>query len=269
MKSVITLKEPFASLWQKRDPFEEVKKLDGDVFRALESRKTLRFTLAGRSWFIKIHRGTALKEALKNLLSLRLPVLGADREWNAIQRLRDLGVDTMTGAAFGQRGINPLQRESFIITEDLSPAISLEDYCANWPKNPPMLAEKRRLIRRVAEMVRKMHAGGVNHRDCYICHFLLRQPYQPTDTQFTLSVIDLHRAQLRERVPLRWRNKDLIGFYFSSLDIGLSKHDLLFFLKIYFDHQPLRTTLRQEQALFHEAFTKAEKIRERTERKSL
>lgn len=269
MKSVITLKEPFASLWQDRDPFEEVKKLDGDIYRALESRKTLRFTLAGRSWFIKIHRGTALKEALKNLLSLRLPVLGADREWNAIHRLRELGVDTMTGAAFGQRGLNPLQRESFIITEDLSPAISLEDYCANWPENPPMHAEKRRLIRRVAEMVRKMHAGGVNHRDCYICHFLLRQPYQPTDTEFTLSVIDLHRAQLRERVPQRWRNKDLIGLYFSSLNIGLTKQDLLFFLKIYFDHQPLRTTLRQEQALFHEAFIKAEKIRERTERKAL
>ncbi|PWC19850.1 lipopolysaccharide core heptose(I) kinase RfaP [Brenneria roseae subsp. roseae] len=266
---MIELKEPFASLWKDRDPFEEVKKLDGDVFRALESRKTLRFTLAGRSWFIKIHRGTALKEALKNLLSLRLPVLGADREWYAIHRLQSLGVDTMTGAGFGQRGLNPLQRESFIITEDLSPTISLEDYCATWLEKPPSVKEKRRLIQRVAEMVRKMHAGGVNHRDCYICHFLLHLPYQPTDTQLKISVIDLHRAQIRSKVPLRWRNKDLIGLYFSSLNIGLTRSDLLWFLTIYFDHQSLRTTLQQEQPLFHKARIKAEKIRERTTRKAL
>ncbi|MFC3393350.1 lipopolysaccharide core heptose(I) kinase RfaP [Brenneria rubrifaciens] len=266
---MIKLKEPFASLWKDRDPFEEVKKLDGDVFRALESRKTLRFTLAGRSWFVKIHRGTALKEALKNLLSLRLPVLGADREWSAIHRLQSLGVDTMIGAGFGQRGLNPLQRESFIITEDLSPTISLEDYCATWLERPPSLKEKRRLIQRVAEMVGKMHAGGVNHRDCYICHFLLHQPYTPADIQFKISVIDLHRAQIRSMVPQRWRNKDLIGLYFSSLNIGLTKNDLLWFLTIYFDRQPLRATLQQEQSLLREARIKAEKIRQRTERKSL
>lgn len=269
MNSIIELKEPFSTLWKNSDPFEEVKKLDGEVFRALESRKTLRFTQSGRSWFIKIHRGTALKEALKNLLSLRLPVLGADREWNAIHRLKALDVDTMTGVAFGQRGLNPLQRESFIITEDLSPTVSLEDYCAEWLEKPPSLQEKRRLIHRVAEMVRKMHAGGVNHRDCYICHFLLHLPYQPTDTQFKLSVIDLHRAQVRSQVPLRWRNKDLIGLYFSSLNIGLTHHDLLWFLKIYFDRQSLRTTLQQEQPLLQEARIKAEKIRVRTERKAL
>lgn len=266
---MIELKEPFASLWKDRDPFVEINRLDGDVFRALESRKTLRFMLDGRSWFIKIHRGTALKEALKNLISLRLPVLGADREWHAIHRLQSLGVDTMTGAGFGQRGLNPLRRESFIITEDLSPAVSLEDYCASWAERPPSVKEKRRLIHRVAEMVRKMHAGGVNHRDCYICHFLLHLPYRPTDTQLKISLIDLHRAQIRAKVPLRWRNKDLVGLYFSSRDIRLSRNDLLWFLKVYFDRQPLRVTLRQEQSLFREARVKAEKIRERTQRKAL
>ncbi|AOR61070.1 lipopolysaccharide core heptose(I) kinase RfaP [Pectobacterium parmentieri] len=266
---MIELCEPFASLWKHKDPFVEVEKLDGEVFRALESRRTLRFTLKENSYFIKIHRGTALKEALKNLVSFRLPVLGADREWKAIHRLAEQGVDTMKGVGFGQRGVNPLSRHSFIITEDLNPTISLEDYCAIWQESPPSVKEKRRLIQRLAEMVRKMHAGGVNHRDCYICHFLLHLPYQPTDTQFKISVIDLHRAQIRDRVPLRWRNKDLIGLYFSSLDIGLTKKDLLWFLKIYFYRQTLRSTLQHEQSLFQQARVKAEKIRVRTERKAL
>ncbi|MBJ7223406.1 MULTISPECIES: lipopolysaccharide core heptose(I) kinase RfaP [unclassified Brenneria] len=265
---MIELKEPFASLWQNKNPFEEVDKLDGDIFRALESRRTLRFTVGKQSYFIKIHRGTTLKEVLKNLISLRLPVLGADREWNAIHRLSKQGVDTMRGVGFGQRGLNPLRRHSFIITEDLNPAISLEDYCATWAKNRPTFKEKRRLIRRVAEMVRGMHASGINHRDCYICHFLLHLPYNPDSSKLKISVIDLHRAQLRKKVPLRWRNKDLIGLYFSSLTIGLTQTDIFYFLKIYFN-QPLKTILDSEKNLLSEAEIKADKIKSRTERKSL
>ena len=125
---MIELKEPFATQWQGKDPFTEVTKLDGEVFRALETRRTLRFEMMGKGYFLKYHHGTTLKEVVKNLISLRMPVLGADREWLAIHRLQALNVDTMTGVAFGQKGLNPLERTSFIITEDLSPAISLEDF---------------------------------------------------------------------------------------------------------------------------------------------
>ena len=118
-------------------------------------------------------------------------------------------------------------------------------------------------------MVRKMHRGGVNHRDCYICHFLLHLPFDGDDeSQLKLSVIDLHRSQIRDKVPQRWRDKDLIGLYFSSSNIGLNKKDILYFLKIYFD-APLRQTLTQERELLEKAITKSEKIKERTIRKSL
>lgn len=266
---MIELKEPLTTLWKGKDPFVEVEKLQGEVFRALETRKTLRFSLAEKSYFIKIHYGTTLKEVLKNLISFRIPVLGADREWKAIHRLYQLGVDTMKGIGFGQTGANPLTRKSFIITEDLAPTISLEDYCADWEQTPPDFRIKRMLIKRLATMVRKMHRGGVNHRDCYICHFLLHLPFDGDDeSQLKLSVIDLHRSQIRDKVPKRWRDKDLIGLYFSSSNIGLSKKDILYFLKIYFD-APLRQTLTQERELLEKAITKSEKIKERTIRKSL
>lgn len=265
---MVELKQPFSREWQGKDPFAEVLKLDGEVFRALETRRTLRFELAGKGYFLKYHRGTTLKEVLKNLISFRLPVLGADREWQAIHRLDSLGVDTMTGVAFGQKGLNPLRRTSFIITEDLSPAISLEDYCAGWPQRPPQTGEKRAIIDRLAGMVRDMHRGGVNHRDCYICHFLLHQPYQFGQTPLKLSVIDLHRAQIRRKVPRRWRDKDLIGLYFSSMNIGLTRRDIYRFLRVYFQ-LPLRDLFLQESALFSMAEQKAEKIRRRTIRKSL
>ncbi len=265
---MVELNEPLATLWLGKDAFEEVKLLQGEVFRELETRRTLRFELAGNSYFLKWHRGTSLKEIVKNLISLRMPVLGADREWNAIHRLRDAGVDTMHGVGFGEKGFNPLTKTSFIITEDLTPTISLEDYCADWLANPPAVAIKRLLIDRVAEMVRKMHLSGINHRDCYICHFLLHLPFDGKEDELKISVIDLHRAQIRNQVPRRWRDKDLIGLYFSSLNIGLTQRDIFRFMKIYFG-KSLRDILSEEKALIQQADSKAEKIRERTERKSL
>jgi Lipopolysaccharide kinase (Kdo/WaaP) family. len=265
---MVELKEPLTTLWRGKDAFEEVKTLQGEVFRELETRRTLRFELAERSYFLKWHRGTSLKEIVKNLLSFRMPVLGADREWNAIHRLSNLGVDTMHGVGFGEKGLNPLTRTSFIITEDLTPTISLEDYCADWVMNPPDIKVKRIIINRVATMVRKMHAGGINHRDCYICHFLLHLPFTGYEDDLKISIIDLHRAQIRSKVPRRWRDKDLIGLYFSSMNIGLTQRDIFRFMKTYFGIS-LRNVLSREEKLLTQTEMKAEKIRERTQRKSL
>lgn len=265
---MIILKPPFSEAWKNKDPFEEVEKISGNVLRSVKTRRTLRFDFEGKSYYLKLHHGTTYGEVFKNLLTGKLPVLGADREWRAIHDLAKIGVDTMKGVAFGQKGTNPVKRTSFIITEDLSPTISLEDYCRNWATNPPNVSIKRMLIERVAEMVRKMHSIGINHRDCYICHFLLHLPFNSEKDKLKLSIIDLHRAQFRSEVPLRWRNKDLIGLYYSCLNIGLSDTDYYRFLRIYFQ-KPLKEIFQTEKALITEAKVKAEKIRERSARRGL
>ena len=53
----LILDEPFRSLWAGQDPFVAVEELRGEVFRELEARRTLRTEVAGRSYFVKIHRG--------------------------------------------------------------------------------------------------------------------------------------------------------------------------------------------------------------------
>lgn len=121
---MVELKEPLATLWHGKNAFEEVRHLNGEVFRELETRRTLRFELEGNSYFLKWHRGTSLKDVLKNLITLRMPVLGAGREWKAIHRLAESGVETMKGIGFGEKGFNPLTQTSFIITEELKPTIN-------------------------------------------------------------------------------------------------------------------------------------------------
>lgn len=260
------LREEFQRLWQGQDPFVMVETLQGDVYRELDGRRTLRFELGGKGYFLKLHRGVGWGEILKNWSTLKKPVLGADQEWQAIEALTRAGVPTMTAAAYGERGCNPATRRSFIITEELAPTISLEDFSRDWLSQPPEPALKRALIREVAAMTGRMHRAGVNHRDCYICHFLLHTDTPPTADQLRLSLIDLHRAQLRPSVPRRWRDKDLAGLYFSALQIGLTERDKLRFLKAYFQ-RPLRRILTEEAVLLRMLETKAAKLQARFERK--
>ncbi|MNF42583.1 Lipopolysaccharide core heptose(I) kinase RfaP [compost metagenome] len=262
----LVLKQPFERLWAGRDAFTEVEALQGQVYRELEGRRTLRTEVEGRGYFVKIHRGIGWGEIAKNLLTARAPVLGAGQEWTAIQRLHQAGVPTMTAVAFGERGSNPAQQHSFIVTEELAPTISLEDFCVDWLRNPPPVRLKWALIEEVARMTGTMHRAGVNHRDCYICHFLLHTERPVTADDFKLSLIDLHRAQTRASTPRRWRDKDLAGLYFSALNIGLTQRDKLRFLKAYF-RRPLRDVLRDEIGLLAWLEQKAARLLSRYERK--
>jgi heptose I phosphotransferase len=255
---IIILDEPFLSLWSDQDPFSAVEALPGKVVRAMDGRRTFRTEVAGQGYYVKIHRGVGWQEIFKNLLSGRLPIVGAANEWRATRRLAELGVDSLYAVAFGQRGNNPARQHSFVITRELAPVISLENYTRRWKREPPSFALKRALIERIAAMARRMHAGGVNHRDLYICHFLLHLDPPPEPGKLRLSLVDLHRAQIRPRVPVRWRNKDLAALHFSSLGIGLTQRDRLRFLRHYFG-DPLREILRQESALL--AFLQSEGLR--------
>jgi heptose I phosphotransferase len=261
----LILAEPFKSLWAGRDAFEAVEALQGQVYRELEGRRTLRTEVDGRGYFVKIHRGIGWGEIVKNLLSAKAPVLGAAQEWQAIQRLTAAGVPTMTAVAYGERGSNPARQHSFIVTEELAPTVDLEQLSLNWAQQPPLPGLKWALIREVAQMTGAMHRAGVNHRDCYICHFLLHtdRPIQTDDLR--LAVIDLHRAQVRDAVPRRWRDKDLAALYFSALDIGLTRRDKLRFLRTYFQ-RPLRQVLREEASLLAWLERKAAKLYERKQR---
>ncbi len=261
---ITRLEEPFRSRWAGQDTFAAAEALQGEVLRALEGRRTLRTEIDGHGYYVKIHRGIGWREIFKNLLSGRLPVLGAGNEWRALERLTAAGVDTMRAVAFAERGDNPARRHSFIITEELAPTVSLEDFCRDWPQHRPAPALKHALIRRVAEMARRMHGGGINHRDFYICHFLLHLPVDAGAPR--LSLIDLHRAQVREKTPRRWRDKDLAALYFSALEIGLTQRDCLRFLKTYFA-RPLRDIVRDESALLGHLESESVRLMARYRRK--
>ncbi len=265
----IELSHPFAQQWQAKDPFTEIEKLDGKIYRALEARKTMQFIFQEKSYFIKIHRGVGWFEIIENLLRLRLPVLGASNEYYAIKKLEQLHIDTMKIVAYGIKGRNPAKQQSFIITEELSPTISLEDFCAPWKIQAPKFQLKYHIIQKVAYISRTLHKHGINHRDYYICHFLLDISdglEQVQATHLTLSLIDLHRAQLRSVTPERWLVKDIASLYFSAMDIGLTQRDFFRFMK-YYHHASLRECLVKHIGFWQKVEQQGQKLWRRKQRK--
>ena len=241
-----------AQLPPEVDAFDYIMQLDGEMFRDIDNRRTLRFSLNDKRYFLKAHYGVGWKEIIKNLLQFRLPVLGARNEWCAIKHLQQLDVDTMILVGYGERGLNPARRQSFVVTEALEETISLEDFCADWEEHPPAtkaeLSFKRALINKLAEVSRRMHESGMNHRDYYLCHFLLDRSTGAMKEPVSmprLSLIDLHRVQIRKRTPLRWIVKDIGGLYFSSMRIGLTRRDLYRFMTAY-KKKCLRDTLQED-----------------------
>ena len=246
---MLYLRDDFKEAWKGEDPFHAVLRLRGKVYRELDGRRTIRFEKDGRGFFLKLHTGVGWPEIFKNLLQLKRPVLSAENEWRAIELLTEIGVDTMTLAAYGSRGRNPARRISFVVTDELTGMQSLEELCAGWKESPPGFRLKSVLLERVASMSRLLHTHGLNHRDFYICHFLTDAASCPVNMEsIRVVLIDLHRVQRRRKTPERWIFKDLGSLCFSAMDIGLKKTDLFRFMKTY-SGKSLRQTLR-EDALF-------------------
>lgn len=250
---MIHLHDDLKDCLEQGKEFDQLMNMEGEMFRDMprEGRRTLRFSCRGKSYFIKIHRGVGWREIFKNLFSLRKPILGARNEWQAIKKLNALAIPTTPLVAYGERGLNPARRESFVLTRDLGKTISLETLCADWATNPPTRKLKRSLIKEIARIARLLHSSGMNHRDFYLCHFLLDQHQETDPLKPLLYLIDLHRVEIRSSVPQRWLVKDLGGLYFSALDAGISSNDVYYFLTEYYQ-QPLREILNSKAALLNE-----------------
>ena len=244
--------QQLSHLFDRDQLFEQVSSLSGEVYRSLENRRTVRVEKNGECFFAKSHFGVGWLEILKNLIQLRLPVLGAENEFKALNELNRLGIDSLTPVAFYSGGINPATRKSCIVTRALENTSSLEELFGDRQVSLPL---KRLLIPRLAKIAHVLHANGINHRDFYLCHFLL----DVNDTDPRPYLIDLHRAQIRKRTPTRWRVKDIGGLFFSGFDYTITSRDVYRFM-IHYSGKSLRETLARDARFWKLVFERARKL---------
>ena len=233
MKEVTFLDNYLNQLFYKKDTFNDVQNIEGKVFREYENRITKQFEAQDKKYFIKFHGPVGWREIFKNLFQIKTPVIGAQREYEALNHLSKNNINCPQIKGFGKKGINPANSSSFIITEELYGTLSLEEFfLKNLHKNLSF-NQKCNLIKASASIIRKMHSSGLNHRDLYLCHLHVKEDIDFNNIKIYL--IDLHRAQIRSSVPLRWTIKDLGGFFHSAIQFNFTERDFYRFLMSYFD----------------------------------
>jgi heptose I phosphotransferase len=246
---MIYIHPDYSRLFSQFGSVDDFLQIKVDLVRDFKNRKTGRFEIDGHGFYIKKHFECGLAAVLDELCHLRKPHIGAGHERAVLDTLHRLGIDTMKVAAFGREGQSLARQRSFLVTEELTQVKSLEEVCSEWPTNPPSAAFKQSLLTQVATISQTLHRNGLNHRDYYLCHFLLDIAGQDGDDRTQppkLFLIDLHRAQQRPRIPFRWRVKDIGGLYFSAMDIGLTQRDIFRFMRRY-TGKSIRQTLREDR----------------------
>lgn len=253
-EQVVILRDGLIDSWKEQDVFSLMENMQGTIAREMKDRQTLRFEINGQCYYRKWHRGVGWPEVIKNLLQLRLPVLGASNEWNALNKLRALSIPSLIPLAYGVRGKNPARQQSFIVTRELTDVIQLDHFFERYSVG---IKAKRRILASLAAIARELHGAGINHRDFYLCHFMLETTFIANQNQTPeIYLVDLHRAQLRTQVPERWLVKDLGGLLFSSLNLHFTRRDYCYFMRMYFA-QDLRAIVMEHKTLLEKITARA------------
>jgi len=225
---------------------DEFFQIDGETVKhVVASRRIFRFERGGKNFYMKVHFGVGWREIFKNWLQLKAPILGAEKEWLAIQAFhrREIDIETMEIVAYGKQGTNPATQRSFLITDALEQTIDLEQWLPPLtyrPLKPERLKLKRAIIRRVAEIGSRLHDNDMCHRDFYLCHFRIdisdADPL-PDPENMHIYLMDLHRVGIDANIKPRWRVKDIAGLLYSALfdakDLTLTQTDILRFMSAY------------------------------------
>lgn len=199
---------------------------DGDCMRALRDRENWRLRLDGRTAYLKKHHVRTLSTRLRAKLRLPAGETAARTEAENVQRLARDGIDSMTLIAFGERLDGDGLLQSFLISEDLRGYVQLDHFvAARFPqrelhrtmrRNSNDARDLKNLIERVADVARRFHQAGYNHRDLYCCHFFIREAREAERADFEVRLIDLQRVQRRRILRGRWIVKDLAQLAYSA-----------------------------------------------------
>jgi heptose I phosphotransferase len=233
----------------------------GRLLRTLPDRENWRLELnsAGKRQvlFLKKHRIRSLSDRLRAWLGRRSAVSAGRTEAENVAALEQVGIESMRVVAYGEqvtRGV----AQSFFMTEELRGFVQLDHFVrqrfvpAAECTRPD--AELSALAATVADVARRFHSAGFNHRDFYCCHLFIQESHGP---RFTVRLIDLQRVERRRWLRRRWIVKDLAQLAYSAPRERITRSLRMAFIKRYLgverlsaaDKRFVRQIVRRQQAM--------------------
>jgi hypothetical protein len=149
--------------------------------------------------------------------------------FKSASELTAAGVNTPQTLFYGEEWGALFEKRSFIITEKIPNAESLERKlpdCFNGPATVEKLKLRRSFIAQLAAFIRKFHETEYRHRDLYLSHV-----FHSDSGDFYL--IDLARAFKPIVCRRRYQAKDIAQLYYSAPAKYFSKTDRLRFYVSY------------------------------------
>jgi heptosyltransferase-2 len=162
---------------------------------------------------------------LRNWLSARARKSCGLLEFASTNRLTAEGINTPKTISYGEQWGALLEKKSFIITEKIPDAESLERKlpdCFNGQATAEKLRLRRDFITRLARFIKTFHETNYRHRDLYFSHI-----FYSDDGGFYL--IDLARAFRPVVLSRRFQIKDIAQIYYSAPARHFSNTDRLRF----------------------------------------
>lgn len=211
----------------------------GVCLRALADRENWRLELPDpgggvRRVHLKKHRIRTWQGWLRWWVGLSPAVTPAEREVVNAARLARDGIPVMRIVAYGWNATPRAWAESFVLSEDLEGYTELHQWvrrqklCRSGSGLDPQMVA---LSRAVADLARRFHDAGYNHRDFYSGHWFVC-PSEPG--KFDIRLIDLQRVQHRKCFRRRWIVKDLaqLGWSIPTEWVGCTQR--MRFMRHYF-----------------------------------
>jgi heptose I phosphotransferase len=253
-----------------------------DAVMNTQAGRCLRVLADRENWYLqgmylKKHRACTWATRVAAALGAGSPPSPGRVEAQRALALQSLGIDVMPLMACGEKLHADGRLESFLLSEELAGYCELQDLIQQRfpardepsPRPSPsgrggrgMDPALRRLILQVADIARRFHAAGFNHRDFYCCHFLAKETLPG---QFDVRLIDLQRVQQRRWFRRRWIVKDLAQLASMSPDDRVGCREKIVFLRSYLGVRKLRAA---DKRLVRDVLRKLSLIRRRARHKS-
>jgi len=179
--------------------------------------------------FLKRYEKPPILVQVRNWLTHRSFKSCSFIELEQANSLAEAGINTPKTVSFGQQWGRLFEKRSFIITEKIPNAESLERRLPGFfygPARGENLRLRSNFIDRLASFVKKFHETGYRHRDLYFSHI-----FYSDSGDFYL--IDLARAFRPTILRRRFQVKDIAQLYYSAPAKYFSSTDRLRFYLFY------------------------------------
>ncbi len=233
--------------------FAAGKSLSKSNLAPFRSRLQFEINSPSATLFLKRYDKPPILTQVRNWLSHRSRKSCSFLEFESANELAEAGINTLKIISYGQQWGRLFEKRSFVITEKIPNAESLERKlpdCFNGPATVENLKPRRNFITQLADFVKNFHQRNFRHRDLYFSHI-----FYSDDGEFYL--IDLARVFKPLFSRQRFRIKDIAQLHYSAPAKHFSNTDRLRFYFRYTGHKKLTT---KDKIFIHQVINKAERM---------